>query len=212
MGTSCAETRDRTGDLRIFSATLSQLSRRGCCEGQGALVALDQAKRRMLCRCAASGWPSSGAWEEKSFVSRFVAPSPLTTKRQGMAAGAAVDALTHLQAKAGHDKEGFAPCSGSELRLRPAFGRRPTASTRSTKAGEASLGGAVFAFDPRLTEGQARKRLGRQQHLRSPRAEEKAKVDQGQELEATTTEDKPSPRTAPPVVDYNRWVASAAST
>ena len=28
---SCAETRDRTGDLQIFSLTLSQLSYRGCC-------------------------------------------------------------------------------------------------------------------------------------------------------------------------------------
>ena len=27
----CAETRDRTGDLQIFSLTLSQLSYRGCC-------------------------------------------------------------------------------------------------------------------------------------------------------------------------------------
>ncbi len=41
---------------------------------------------------------------------------------------AAVSALKRLQAKAGHDREGFAPCSANESRLRPAFGRRPTAS------------------------------------------------------------------------------------
>jgi hypothetical protein len=62
-GKSCAETRIGTGELQIFSTTLSQLSYRGCCEGQGALAALDQAKRRMLCRCLANGCPSSSAWE-----------------------------------------------------------------------------------------------------------------------------------------------------
>jgi hypothetical protein len=122
-----------------------------------------------------------------------------------------MSALTGLQAKAGHAREGFAPCSANKLHLRPAFGRRPTASTRLTKAGGVSLCGAAVAFDPRLTEGQTPKRLGRQQNLRSPRAEEIAKVDQGQELGASATEDKPSPRTAPPVVVFSHRVLSAAS-
>ncbi len=60
---SCAETRDRTGDFQVLSLTLSQLSYRDCCEGQGALTALGPARRSVLCRCAASGWPSSGAWK-----------------------------------------------------------------------------------------------------------------------------------------------------
>jgi hypothetical protein len=58
MGTSWAETQDRTA-----SWALSKLSCRGCCEGQGASTALDQAKRPMLCHRAANGWPSSGAWK-----------------------------------------------------------------------------------------------------------------------------------------------------
>jgi hypothetical protein len=55
---SCAETRDRISRL-----TLSQLSYRGCCEGQDALTALGQAKRPMLCLSAVNGWPSSRAWK-----------------------------------------------------------------------------------------------------------------------------------------------------
>jgi hypothetical protein len=51
MDESCAETRDQSEDPQIFSTTLSQLSHRGCCEGPGALTALDQARRRTICRC-----------------------------------------------------------------------------------------------------------------------------------------------------------------
>jgi hypothetical protein len=40
IGNVYAETRDRTGDLQIFSLTLSQLSYRGDCEGDVAHVAM----------------------------------------------------------------------------------------------------------------------------------------------------------------------------
>jgi hypothetical protein len=204
MGTSCAETQDRTGDLQIFSTTLSQLSYRGCCKGQGALATLDQARRRMLCRCAANGWPSSSAWKtEFRLAFRRTVAGDDKQARDGAWARAAASALKRLQAKAGHDKEGFAPRSACELRLRSAFGRRPTASTRSTKAGGVSFCGAVVAVDPRSTDRLAPKRLGCQKHLRPPGP---TKLPRSTKVKgATATEDKPSPQTGPPVVVFSHW-------
>jgi hypothetical protein len=76
MDTNCAETRDRIRDLQILRPTLSQLCYRGCCEGQGALTALGQARRPMLCHCSASGWPRSGVWKTE-FRLAFRRPSAL---------------------------------------------------------------------------------------------------------------------------------------
>jgi hypothetical protein len=137
MDTSCAETRDRTiAAVAKGKAPLRPWTKPGVQCSVTALRAAGQVQvpGQTECRLA------------------FRRPSPLG----GGWTKATVSARKRLQAKAGHDRKGVAPCVASKAQLRPAFGPRPAASTRSTKNASRARDGPANVPTARLKPATTR--------------------------------------------------------